>query len=52
VRFSRPGGSDEPTDRLGAADAGFDCHLVKPVNVQELVILLDARVAGGRTLSS
>lgn len=46
-------GYGRPTDRLRATDAGFDCHLVKPVKVQDLVIILDARVVlGGRPPSS
>lgn len=35
-----------PKDRLRAADAGFDCHFVKPVSVRELVLALDQRVIG------
>jgi CheY-like chemotaxis protein len=31
-------------DRLRAADAGFDCHFVKPVSVRDLVRVLDQRV--------
>jgi signal transduction histidine kinase/CheY-like chemotaxis protein len=31
-------------DRLRAADAGFDCHFVKPVSVRDLVKVLDQRV--------
>ena len=37
-------GYGQPTDRVRAADAGFDCHLVKPVSIEELVSLLDRRV--------
>ncbi|HEY2514088.1 MAG TPA: response regulator, partial [Polyangiaceae bacterium] len=33
-------------DRSLAAEAGFDCHFVKPVSVQDLVIALDERVVG------
>ena len=29
---------------LRAADAGFDCHFVKPVSVRDLVLVLDQRV--------
>ena len=36
-------------DRLRAVDAGFDCHLIKPVSVHDLVVLLDERIAGGKT---
>lgn len=31
-------------DRKRAADAGFDCHFVKPVSVHDLVLALDERV--------
>lgn len=34
------------TDKLRAADAGFDCHFVKPVSVLELVRVLDERLVG------
>ncbi len=37
-------GYGQPTDRLRATAAGFDCHLVKPVSIDELVLLLDQRV--------
>jgi signal transduction histidine kinase/ActR/RegA family two-component response regulator len=37
-------GYGQPSDRLRAADAGFDCHFVKPVSVQDLVNVLDQRV--------
>jgi signal transduction histidine kinase/ActR/RegA family two-component response regulator len=45
-------GYAQPTDRSRATDAGFDCHLVKPVSVQDLVLVLDQRVvaAGGADL--
>ncbi|HVH43381.1 MAG TPA: ATP-binding protein [Labilithrix sp.] len=36
-------GYGQPSDRLRAADAGFDCHFVKPVSVEELVRALAAR---------
>jgi signal transduction histidine kinase/ActR/RegA family two-component response regulator len=38
-------------DRLLSADAGFDCHFVKPVSVRDLVTALDQRVvnASART---
>jgi CheY-like chemotaxis protein len=39
-------GYGQPTDRLRSADAGFDCHLVKPVSVHDLVVVLDERVVG------
>jgi CheY-like chemotaxis protein/anti-sigma regulatory factor (Ser/Thr protein kinase) len=39
-------GYGQPTDRLRAADAGFDCHFIKPVSVQDLVSALDQRVVG------
>ena len=31
-------------DQLRAVEAGFDCHLIKPVSVRDLVLLLDQRV--------
>ncbi|MEO8182172.1 MAG: hybrid sensor histidine kinase/response regulator [Deltaproteobacteria bacterium] len=37
-------GYGQQSDRLRSADAGFDCHLVKPVSVQDLVRVLDARL--------
>lgn len=37
-------GYGRATDRTQAAEAGFDCHLVKPVSIDELVSLLDQRV--------
>jgi len=37
-------GYGQPTDRLRATDAGFNCLLVKPVSVDELVAVLDERV--------
>jgi CheY-like chemotaxis protein len=37
-------GYGQPNDRLRAADAGFDCHFVKPVRVRDLVQVLDQRV--------
>jgi signal transduction histidine kinase len=37
-------GYGQPTDRSRTADAGFDCHLVKPVTVEELVKVLDQRI--------
>jgi signal transduction histidine kinase/CheY-like chemotaxis protein len=37
-------GYGQPNDRARSADAGFDCHLVKPVSVHDLVQLLDERV--------
>jgi signal transduction histidine kinase/CheY-like chemotaxis protein len=43
-------GYGQRKDRLRAADAGFDCHFVKPVSVRDLVKVLDQRVvsaAGG-----
>jgi signal transduction histidine kinase/CheY-like chemotaxis protein len=36
-------------DRARSADAGFDCHLVKPVSVDDLVSLLDERVVAAAT---
>ena len=37
-------GYGQPKDRERAADAGFDCHFVKPVSVRDLVGILDERV--------
>jgi len=37
-------GYGEQKDRLRAADAGFNCHFVKPVSVHDLVLVLDQRV--------
>jgi two-component system CheB/CheR fusion protein len=37
-------GYGQESDRLRSADAGFDCHLVKPVSVHDLVRVLDARL--------
>jgi signal transduction histidine kinase/CheY-like chemotaxis protein len=37
-------GYGQPADRLRASEAGFDCHFVKPVSVQDLVLALDQRV--------
>jgi signal transduction histidine kinase len=37
-------GYGQESDRQRAADAGFDCHLVKPVSVQDLLRVLDARL--------
>ena len=37
-------GYGQPKDRLRAADAGFDCHFVKPVSLRDLVQALDQRV--------
>ncbi|HEY2368349.1 MAG TPA: hybrid sensor histidine kinase/response regulator [Polyangiaceae bacterium] len=42
-------GYGQPRDRERATDAGFDCHFVKPVSVQDLVSELDQRVVGGNT---
>jgi DNA-binding response OmpR family regulator len=42
-------GYGQPTDRLPSADAGFDCHLVKPVSVADLVLLLDERVVAPKS---
>jgi signal transduction histidine kinase/CheY-like chemotaxis protein len=36
-------GYGQPKDRSRAAEAGFDCHLVKPVSVSDLVLVLDQR---------
>ena len=37
-------GYGQRKDRLRAADAGFDCHFVKPVSVRDLIKVLDLRV--------
>ncbi len=37
------------TDQLRAVEAGFDCHLIKPVSVRDLVLLLDQRVVDAAT---
>jgi CheY-like chemotaxis protein/anti-sigma regulatory factor (Ser/Thr protein kinase) len=40
-------GYGQAADRKLAAEAGFDCHLVKPVSIKELVSVLDLRVVEG-----
>lgn len=40
-------GYGQPTDRLRATDAGFDCHFVKPVSIRDIVHVLDERVVAG-----
>jgi CheY-like chemotaxis protein len=40
-------GYGQATDRLRAADAGFDCHFVKPVSIEDIVTTLDQRVVPG-----
>jgi signal transduction histidine kinase/ActR/RegA family two-component response regulator len=42
-------GYGQPTDRVRASDAGFDCHFVKPVTIAELVKVLDQRVVRGKS---
>lgn len=37
-------GYGQPQDRARAEEAGFDCHLVKPVSIHDLVAVLDERV--------
>jgi CheY-like chemotaxis protein len=37
-------GYGQPKDRSRATEAGFDCHLVKPVRLDDLVLALDQRV--------
>jgi DNA-binding response OmpR family regulator len=39
-------GYGQQRDRMRAADAGFDCHFVKPVSVHDLLQVLDERVVG------
>jgi CheY-like chemotaxis protein len=41
-------GYGQPTDRVRAMAAGFDCHLVKPVSVHDLVVLLDERIVAAK----
>jgi CheY-like chemotaxis protein len=38
-------GYGQARDRLRATEAGFDCHLVKPVSVNDLIVMLDQRIA-------
>ncbi len=40
-------GYGQQTDRQRAAEAGFDLHLVKPVNVDQLIDVLDKRLVDG-----
>jgi CheY-like chemotaxis protein len=42
-------GYGQSNDRVQAADAGFDFHLVKPVSVRDLVSVLDERVVSSDT---
>ncbi|HXI55397.1 MAG TPA: hybrid sensor histidine kinase/response regulator [Polyangia bacterium] len=37
-------GYGQPKDRSRSAEVGFDCHLVKPVSLQDLVLVLDQRL--------
>jgi signal transduction histidine kinase/CheY-like chemotaxis protein len=37
-------GYGQPNDRVRAAEAGFDVHLVKPVSVRDLIGILDERI--------
>jgi CheY-like chemotaxis protein len=39
-------GYGQEKDRLRAAEAGFNCHFVKPVSVHDLVFTLDQLVVG------
>jgi CheY-like chemotaxis protein len=45
-------GYGQQRDRLRAADAGFDCHFVKPVSIRDLVLVLDQRVVDAAPPSS
>jgi signal transduction histidine kinase/CheY-like chemotaxis protein len=45
-------GYGQQKDRLRAAEAGFDCHFVKPVSVRDLVLVLDQRVVSSVLPSS
>jgi CheY-like chemotaxis protein len=38
-------GYGQPQDKARAAESGFDLHLVKPVSIDELVTVLDQRMA-------
>ena len=40
-------GYGQDTDRLRAVGAGFDCHFVKPVSIEDIVTVLDQRVVTG-----
>jgi signal transduction histidine kinase/CheY-like chemotaxis protein len=40
-------GYGQQSDRLRAAEAGFDCHLVKPVSMDDIVRELDTRLLAG-----
>jgi len=40
-------GYGEESDRKASLDAGFDHHLVKPVNAATLISILDARTLDG-----
>jgi signal transduction histidine kinase/ActR/RegA family two-component response regulator len=44
-------GYGQPHDRALARSAGFDCHLIKPVSVQELVRALDQRLVSSEALA-
>jgi CheY-like chemotaxis protein len=37
-------GYGQLADQLRSADAGFDCHLIKPVSLHDLLLVLDERV--------
>ncbi len=39
-------GYGQPNDRRRAVEAGFNCHFVKPVRIEDLVTVLDQRVVG------
>ena len=45
-------GYGQPTDWSRAEDAGFDCHLVKPVSVHDFVLALDERVVSAKSSST
>jgi CheY-like chemotaxis protein/anti-sigma regulatory factor (Ser/Thr protein kinase) len=45
-------GYGQDTDRLRAADAGFDCHFVKPVSIQDIVLALDERLSADPSLQT
>ena len=45
-------GYGQRTDCSRAEDAGFDCHLVKPVSVHDPVLVLDERVVAAKSSST
>ena len=45
-------GYGQPRDRQRATEAGFDCHFVKPLSVQDLVQVLDQRLVQPRATAA